>query len=497
MNLIRRVSVQIILETCALFASAGFIVMYVVVALKRLPYPFELEWMEGSMVDHVRRVLDGLPLYAPPALEFTPFSYPPLFYWAAAAVAKLTGVGFEPLRIVSLAASLGAMLLMLLLVRRETRSWKFGLLAAGVFAATYRIVDGWFDVGRVDSLFLLLVLVAVCLIRCRETLLSWTIAGLSLTAAVLTKQAALAPAAALIAYGWWVNRRLAIVLSASFILATALSVTWMSVATDGWFWYYVLAQPATHHIALASAVYFLCRSVCFGMGIALLAAIAGFVWLRRGGDTKSFLFWALLVAGMFAASAILTIKAGGWQNSLLPVYSALAMMLALAAYNFFADVKPQASPDLSRFVWMAVVIQLAGLLYNPSARIPTPADERAGRDLIAQISVFKGEVLLFSHGYLPLMAGKEPHANCMAVTGVLSGGWARAKEILLSDVKRALSEKRFAAIVLDAPNDLDFAAADLAESYRFERRVFDDPNVFWPVSGYPTRPQVIYVPRPE
>ena len=190
-------------------------------------------------------------------------------------------------------------------------------------------------------------------------------------------------------------------------------------------------------------------------------------------------------------------KAGGWQNSLLPVYSALAMMLALAAYNFSADVKPQASPDLSRFVWMAVVIQLAGLLYNPSARIPTVADEQAGRDLIAQISVFKGEVLLFSHGYLPLMAGKEPNANCMAVTGVLSGGGALAREMLLSDVKRALSEKRFAAIVLDAPDDLDFAADEFAASYRLERRVFDDPQVFWPVSGYPTRPQEIYVPRSE
>ena len=500
----RRISLQLILKTCALFASAGFIVMYVVVALKRLPYPFELEWMEGSMVDHVRRVLNGLPLYTSPSLDFVPFLYPPLYYWTAAAVAQLTGIGFEPLRIVSLAASLGAMLLMFVLVRRESGSWKIGLIAAGVFAATYRNVGGWFDVGRVDSLFLMLVLTAVCLIRCRETLPSWIIAGLALAAAVLTKQVALAPAAALIAYGWWCNRRLAAALSASFILVIASSVVWMSFASDGWFWYYVFAQPATHKIAFASAVYFVCRSLCFGMGIALLAAIAGLAWLRRSGDTKSFLFWALLIAGMFAASALPATKDGGWQNNLLPVYSVLAMMLALAAQKFCALDEPQAAspavrPPLhvSTLVWTAVVIQLAALLYNPSVRLPTAADERAGRDFIAQLSAFKGEVLVFSHGYLPLMAGKEPHANYIAVTDVLAGGCARAQEMLLADVHQALKEKRFAAIVLDAPNDLDFAAAELAESYRFERRVFDDPNVFWPVSGYPTRPQVIYLPRPE
>ena len=43
----------------------------------RLPHLFEIEWMEGSMVDHVRRVIDGQPLYVAPSLDFVPFIYPP------------------------------------------------------------------------------------------------------------------------------------------------------------------------------------------------------------------------------------------------------------------------------------------------------------------------------------------------------------------------------------------------------------------------------------
>ena len=44
----------------ALFAfGVGFVVVYVIVALLRMGYPFELEWIEGSCVDHVIHILDG------------------------------------------------------------------------------------------------------------------------------------------------------------------------------------------------------------------------------------------------------------------------------------------------------------------------------------------------------------------------------------------------------------------------------------------------------
>jgi len=46
--------------------SAWYLGSYLTVALLRVGYPFELEWMEGTIADHVRRILDGQPLYVPP-----------------------------------------------------------------------------------------------------------------------------------------------------------------------------------------------------------------------------------------------------------------------------------------------------------------------------------------------------------------------------------------------------------------------------------------------
>src|SRR6267143_1685706 len=88
-----------------------YILAYLFVALARMGYPFELEWMEGGMVDHVRRVLLGLPIYAKPSIEFVSFLYPPLYYEAAAVFSKVLGPGFLPLRLLSFLSSVGVFVL--------------------------------------------------------------------------------------------------------------------------------------------------------------------------------------------------------------------------------------------------------------------------------------------------------------------------------------------------------------------------------------------------
>ena len=57
-----------------------FVLAYVILALSHISFPFALEWIEGSMLDHVRRVLSGKQLYAPPSVEFVPAIYPPFFF---------------------------------------------------------------------------------------------------------------------------------------------------------------------------------------------------------------------------------------------------------------------------------------------------------------------------------------------------------------------------------------------------------------------------------
>ena len=101
-------------------AAAAPIAAYLWVALHRVGYGYELDWMEGGSVELVARVAAGHSLYTAPSLGFVGWTYPPLYYWIAAGVAKLTGVGFLPLRLVSLLASLVSMATLGWIVTRET-----------------------------------------------------------------------------------------------------------------------------------------------------------------------------------------------------------------------------------------------------------------------------------------------------------------------------------------------------------------------------------------
>jgi 4-amino-4-deoxy-L-arabinose transferase-like glycosyltransferase len=128
------------------------VVAYIVCAVQRLGTPIELEWMEGGSLQMMYRVLSGKPLYAPPSIEFVPYTYTPLYFYLSALVSFLVGADFLPLRLVSFTASLASFFFLFAIIRRETGSALAGVAAAGLFAGSYAVNGNWFDIARIDSL---------------------------------------------------------------------------------------------------------------------------------------------------------------------------------------------------------------------------------------------------------------------------------------------------------------------------------------------------------
>jgi hypothetical protein len=117
----------------------------------------------------------------------------------SAAVASVLGQSYLPLRLVSLVSSLACFATGARLVQRETGSAAAGIAGAGVLAATYFAAGTWFDVARVDSLFLALSVAALYAARWMRRTRGAVAAGLLLGAAFLAKQAALAEGVAVLA----------------------------------------------------------------------------------------------------------------------------------------------------------------------------------------------------------------------------------------------------------------------------------------------------------
>lgn len=494
-----------VLRVIAHALAAAFIALYIVLALWRISYPFELEWQEGSMVDHVRRVQGGLPLYTEPSVEWVPAIYPPLYYYASAGAALITGIGFLPLRLISFLASLGCMAVLYAFVRRESKDRWAGLFAAGLFAAVYRLSGAWLDVARVDSLFLLFLLFALWFLRFHRTRTGWMLAAVFAAAAVLTKQTAALAALFLIVYAVRLRKSGGWFFVAPLIILVAAPILLMDYSSGGWFTFYLWQVPAGHALIGHAFAEFWLLDILRPLTVAVVFG-AAYLGLRKRDQARDDVwFYVLAGAGFVISSWAPRVKDGNFANDLLPAYAFIALLFGLAVPRLRAwgrelrealredhPHRERAASLTAALFWTAIIMQLAALYYRPLEQIPTAADRSAGQMLLAGVRQSPGEVWIGHHGYLGVLAGKRTYATALPIYDVLRCRNERAQKLLLDSVERALTQRRFAAIITD--NDRFVNLNDYRE---YERRgaVFTDPAVFWPVSGVPTRPLRVYAPR--
>jgi dolichyl-phosphate-mannose-protein mannosyltransferase len=460
------------LTAVVLTGSALYVLVYVGVALARIRYPFELEWMEGGMVEHVRRIVEGRPLYAKPTLEFVSFLYPPGYYLASAAVACVTGVGFFPLRLVSFLSSLGVLALLATLARKETGAWAPGVLAAGIFAATYARSGAWLDLARLDSFYMLVLLGAsAALLHARSR--AWgLLAGLLVAAAFFTKQSAVVALSPLLVHRAFTERRLALWSGAAALLAVGAGLLALEALTGPWFRYYCFTLPA-HHPRLPGGWWkFWIHDLLPALPAAVPLAAAAAVW-RRSASLP------LLAVGLVASSWSVRSVYGAEVNNLLPALAGVALLAStLTRYPVARDV--------------LLAGQLLWLVYSPPALVPKAADRLAGDEVVRRLALIEGDVFIPHHGYLARRAGKAETAHTLAMDNVFLDDDGPSRTALEAEVRGALAERRFGGAVIESDGRY---APWILEGYEPRARLLDRPDTFWPVSGGRLRPETLALPR--
>ncbi len=299
------------------------IAAYVVIALRRIGYPFPLEYLESNSLVEVQRVLAGHALYAPPDVGYVPDGYPPLYFATSAAAASVLGSSYLPLRLVSLVSSLACLAVLARLVQRETASPAAGAAAAGLLTATYFVTHTWFDVARVDSLFIALSVAALYSARWMRRTRGAVATGLLLAAVFLTKQNGLAEGiAVLTALSFGPRRRLAGVAALTYGAVLGISTLALGLSSHGWYVFYVFALLSEHTLNDAAFAQFWTVHLLPVLGFAGGALVLG---VRRTP--------LVLVAGSAALvveSYATLVHSGGEVNDLLPAYLAVALLAGLA-----------------------------------------------------------------------------------------------------------------------------------------------------------------------
>lgn len=472
--------------------GGAFVLLLAVTMLLRARYPFELEWMEGATLEHVRRVLQGRPLYGKPSLEFVAFAYPPFYYYVAAGVARITGDGFLALRIVSIAATFGSLALIFAIVRREAGGMT-GAVAAGLYAATYSASGAWMDLGRVDSLYLFFALLTCSVLMRAWKPRTFAEAGMCAALALLTKQpitVALAP----IAIYLMVKRTWRFLWFGAAVLVVGAGIEWcLDLQSGGWLRYYVYELPRLR-LAVSSqgsrlglfwwsdmirplAPLF----VVFGVAAVQLARKPAVKTRRREAGRRR--RCALIALGFIGSSCLAKLEGGAWANALMPAHAGVAILFGLAVATLGRD---------RLLAPVAAVLQFGLLAYDPRPFVPRAADLDTGRAIVKRIAAIPGDILVVDHGYLAAAAGKRSYAHGWAMTDVLWADPNYAGPDLDREVREAIASGRFSALVLD--KERHWFAADF-DRYYVRSEDFGGDGTFEPASGSKRRPAAIFVRR--
>lgn len=487
----------------ALIAIGAFVAL----AMLRIDYGFELEWMEGGSLQHLARMLAGEPLYPAPSIEFVPFPYPPFYYWAAALITPLYGVSFVSLRMVSVLSTLGSFALIFTLVRFETRRWEIGLIAAGIFASTYRASGAYMDVARLDSLFLLLLLASASLLRMRTDVAGALGAAVLAFLAIWTKQTGLVALAPLFVWCAYMDHRdhgLELARWRIFPCYAGVALALVGTATaltsrgeNAHFLFYVIGAQSGHEIQGSKIVPYFAKDLFGAVPLAFIAPLSWWAIARRRPDGVRLFFHLTFAVGVGVACMVPRIKVGGALNNLIPIHAVLAIVAGIGLGGW--STLGREAPDrrwIGPGVSAAIVLQLLWCFYDPRVALPDPADAAHGERLVARLARVEGEVLIPAHGYLARYAGKRVFAHQMPVDDLSRSGLVEAEDLRVS-FSDAIRARRFAMIVDSTSRFLRSYpdAAALRENYRLVGPVFGSERRLVPRSGWQVSPGDVWVPR--
>jgi hypothetical protein len=437
------------LRWAVLLASGFYVLLFLYIAVHRMVYPYQLEIIEEGMMTSVWRLRHGFALYGPPSLEWAPYLYGPLFFYLAAAFSKVMGIGFAPLRAVSILSTLGSLSIIFAIVWKETRRFPAAFAAMGLFASLYSLVYGLFDVGRVDSLAVFLFLLAIFATRWMHPVL----AALLWLLAFEAKQTYLPLGLAVFLVEWARPKRMVAGMAAFAALAWA-SIAWTNRITGHWFQFYAFGTTGqlgwlAPRLAFLSLPMDLAMFLQIALGVILVAALLKpMQWREREGS-----FYAIVTVLLVGAVWFVRAHRGANINADFPLLAWLCILTGIGLHRLLGLCEShEGFAAASRWrisgaglIWLVVALQLAAHVYHPSGELGAAKRGDVRQQFIDELRRTPGDVWMVDESYTALQAGKPLHADMFSLDAVLGRPYAPA----VAEFQQAMQSHRFSAVVFD------------------------------------------------
>ena len=484
-----------------------FAALFYFIAVRRLSFPLSLEWAEGGILDMVRRAASHQAIYVAPSKDYVPFLYTPLYFYLSAALTHLMGVTFVPLRVLSIAATTGCLLLIFNLVWRNTGDRFAAWVSCGLFTALYAQSNGWFDVGRVDMLYLFFLLLAISLAQ--RGFAVW--AAIAFAAAFQTKQSAALVAVFVLAHEIRRPRRLFAGLGA-FGLATLVSSWAFDRQSHGWYRYYTAFLPSHQAWSMAKFLSFWLRDIFDPLSVALVLVLLGSaLFLSEAADDRRRLYFLVCTTiGITLSTVTARLHLGGAINVTIPMYAWICILFGLSLHTILLRARRApagVSAMLSAVTLAACLIQFVHLIYSPRQYLPTHEQKVLAAEIARRVAATPGRIFVMHHVIDAGSADKQGFAGGMEVWDVLRADDGEVGRRLKADLIRSFNNQEYDGILCDRSpgtlyeeeNDsMKEVAAAAGAAYQQQRRFLTpaEEQMFYtnPVTPQ-VKPQFLYTPQ--
>ena len=490
------------LQSGVVLIAIIFIALFFYTALPRLLYPYDLDFIEDSMLMESLQFAQGQPVYVPPNADFNPHVYMPLFFWLGALLFKIGGPSLPLLRSISFGATLLTTLLIYWISVHEAKARWLGVVCAGLFLGGYHINGFWYEVARVDPLFVALMLAGFALANYagdsnRKLILS----AVMLALAAFTKQTGFIVAAGLFFYLFIKIGPRSGYFLITFSALTAIPMLLLNWQSNGWFFYHIFYIGSADPIEISRLVNFLGKELIGVMaGLSLIAFLTIFFGFQRKG-LNVFLEqpWFIALGLAIVISGLGRLRVGGNINNRMPTYALLCLTPALLMQMFVPPLTiNEQTNEGSPFVWQNWILMFLILAqftlgrYPPERYIPSTFMKNAGDHLLQQIASMDNPVLVMMHPYYALMAGKDPSTQIATLWYVRH----RGELPLPSDFVNRIKSHYYSTIIGDessfeTPSDLQ----KLITTYYVQTETLDAARAPSTLTGVIVRPKVIFRPK--
>lgn len=478
----------------SLLVLAGLVILsFFYVSLMRINYPYELEWMEGGILQEIQQILSGGKLYVEPSLMFIPYIYGPVYFHVAAAFSNLFGASFFSMRLVSFLATIGIFVLLFLTIKKETKNHKAAFLAVGLFAGAYSLSGYWFDLARVDMLFMFLLLAGMYCIRFFENKWMWILGSLLLALSVFTKQTSMFVVGAFLLAFFIKNKKKGIIVGALTGLLGVIGIIVMNVVYGKWYMYYLFELPERHSLEKSMFLDFWFLDI--GLLLPLLALSLHVLWTLKKEKNEHFIHYLFLFVSMFFISWSSRVHSGGYNNVVIPAYYILALTGGYVIHyaKHHITIRPFT-------IYGLLIFQFLFLMFNPMRpfkpweHIPNTDQTKNIQTIKKEIDKTKGNIFAPSFSYLT----ENKQVQAMALVDIYRAkGNVEKKQILKKELQQNIKKQKYQKLILTS-GDMEWIEVIVPElNHYYQRTEKRKIPESYTVDGALSYSYSIYVPKKE